>query len=395
MNERFQAPRTPVVISDGDAQAATRADRAQTELRRGRAIRWLDGAEVSQDGSSAGWVMVAIEALSADRLHWMSSLGAPLQMLLTAERALALGLVAGTPDNASVLLPLPADLTLEAVHGLAAVTPPIGAAGPPLAGIVAGPTLLPAEADAMTWALQLAKRARLMPALLVTRPPQAAMERLVAEQLLWVCGADVLQAQECSASSLRRVSDAQVPIAAHDDCELVLFREDHGGAEHVAIIVGHPDFRQPVPVRLHSSCLTGDLLGSLRCDCGDQLRRAIGRLAESGGVLLYLEQEGRSIGLANKLRAYRLQDEGLDTLDADRYLGFLADERDYGAAVAMLTALGISRIRLLTNNPKKIAALEDAGIEVVERLALHGPVNPHNARYIETKQERAGHLKAD
>jgi GTP cyclohydrolase II len=146
---------------------------------------------------------------------------------------------------------------------------------------------------------------------------------------------------------------------------------------------------------MHSSCLTGDLLGSLRCDCGDQLRRAVERLAVDGGVLLYLEQEGRSIGLANKLRAYRLQDAGLDTLEADSHLGFAADERDYGAAVSMLRELGISRIRLLTNNPRKIEALTTGGIEVVERQSLHAPVNPHNARYIETKQQRAGHLSED
>jgi GTP cyclohydrolase II len=294
-----------------------------------------------------------------------------------------------------VLLSLPADVTLDAVSGMAAVTP---SGIPPLEALpmsAVDEPLSPRRSRSMDSALQLAKRARLTPALLVVEARPAAMQALLDEQLLWVSSDDVSQMQGRGASSLRRVSDAQVPIAAHEDCELVLFREELGGAEHVAIIVGHPDFGQPVPVRLHSSCLTGDLLGSLRCDCGDQLRRAIERLAETGGVLLYLEQEGRSIGLANKLRAYRLQDEGLDTIDADRYLGFAADDRDYGAAVAMLKSLGIAQIRLMTNNPKKIAAMEAGGIEVVERLALHGPVNSHNARYIETKQERAGHLKPE
>lgn len=395
MNDRYQEHRTPTPASARAEQAATRVDRAQTELKHGRAIRLID--RDPPDGAvDDGCVLVAVEALTPARLRWLSSLGAPLQLLLTTERALALGLPApALQDAASVRLPLPAGVTLAAVLALAAVT----SEGPPRPDTLPVPSanglLSPNRARAMDSALQLAKRARLIPALLVVDASAQLEPTLAAEQLLWVAASDVALTPAGGGRTLRRISDAQVPIAAHDDCELVLFREDHGGAEHVAIVVGQPDFGQPVPVRLHSSCLTGDLLGSLRCDCGDQLRRAIERLAETGGVLLYLEQEGRSIGLANKLRAYRLQDEGLDTIDADRYLGFAADDRDYGAAVQMLESLGIARVRLLTNNPKKIAALEAGGIEVVERLALHGPVNPYNARYIETKQDRAGHLRGD
>lgn len=394
MNDRYQEHRTPTLASARAEQAATRVDRAQTELKHGRAIRLID--RDSPDGVvDAGCVLVAVEALTPTRLRWLSSLGAPLQLLLTIERALALGFPLSAPGpkaGASVRLPLPTGISLDAVQALAAVA----SDGPPAPDTLPVPSadgLVAGRARAMDSALQLAKRARLIPALLVVDASAEMEPSLAAEQLLWVAASDVALTPVGGGRTLRRISDAQVPIAAHDDCELVLFREDHGGAEHVAIVVGQPDFGQPVPVRLHSSCLTGDLLGSLRCDCGDQLRRAIERLAETGGVLLYLEQEGRSIGLANKLRAYRLQDEGLDTIDADRYLGFAADDRDYGAAVQMLESLGIARVRLLTNNPKKIAALEAGGIEVVERLALHGPVNPYNARYIETKQERAGHLK--
>ena len=135
-------------------------------------------------------------------------------------------------------------------------------------------------------------------------------------------------------------------------------------------------------------------MGSLRCDCGPQLQQAVARLAETGGVLLYLAQEGRGTGLANKLRAYRLQDTGLDTLQADRHLGFREDERDYAPAAAMLKALGYLRIHLLTNNPQKIAALRQSGIDVVDRKALLGQVNAHNERYIRTKQQ-AGHLGAE
>jgi GTP cyclohydrolase II len=183
-----------------------------------------------------------------------------------------------------------------------------------------------------------------------------------------------------------------VPLAGQENSRFVLFRETVADLEHVAIVVGDPDPAEPVLVRLHSSCLTGDLFASLRCDCGDQLRGAIERLGESGGVLLYLAQEGRGIGLANKLRAYARQDAGLDTIDADRYLGFRGDERNFAVAVHILKDLGIGRIRLLTNNPSKISALRQAGLDVVERLPIGGQINRHNERYIATKRDRAGHL---
>jgi GTP cyclohydrolase II len=149
-------------------------------------------------------------------------------------------------------------------------------------------------------------------------------------------------------------------------------------------------------VRLHSACLTGDLFGSLRCDCGEQLRTAVRRIAElGGGIQLYLDQEGRGIGLANKLRAYAIQDTGLDTLDADRHLGFRADERSYGVAAAMLGSLGVGPVQLLTNNPQKIAALRELGIDVIGRLSLITSTNVHNERYLRAKRERAGHLSGE
>jgi GTP cyclohydrolase II len=243
--------------------------------------------------------------------------------------------------------------------------------------------------------LRLTKRTRLVPALLMLELHPAALPGLRQTEVHRIFDTDLIAsagAEPGAASELIRVGDARMPIAACDDCTLVLFREPHGDAEHVAIVVGQPDLTLPVPVRMHSACLTGDLLGSLRCDCGDQLRLGIARLAETGGVLLYLSQEGRGTGLANKLRAYRLQDAGLDTIDADRHLGFGADERDFGPAVAMLKQLGISSIRLLTNNPHKIDSLRRGGLDVVDRVALLAPVNPFNARYVRTKHERAGHF---
>ena len=173
---------------------------------------------------------------------------------------------------------------------------------------------------------------------------------------------------------------------------MVSFRDPASGEDHVALVIGAFGGEPPL-VRLHSECLTGDVFGSLKCDCGPQLKHALRLIGDAGGgVLLYLRQEGRGIGLANKLRAYQLQDRGLDTVDANRRLGFADDERDYRMAAAMLRALGIDRVRLLTNNPAKVAGLEREGIAVAARIAHHMPTNPHNADYIATKQSRSGHL---
>ncbi|MGZ9032468.1 MAG: GTP cyclohydrolase II [Burkholderiaceae bacterium] len=372
--------------------AAIRVDRACIELRRGRLLA-LDANNLSDAPLAAGegggpapstLLVAAVETLSEAALRSLITAGTAPQLLLSVERLHALGWSeASTPRALSLRGPF----TLVQLQQLAAVT-----AGP------GDPSLL-GEADADTSAtpllhaaLALCKLARLLPALVVVRVDQGAV--LDADDVLRLDPADVARAAPMRAGALRRVSDAKVPLQAHEDCTLVLFREIDGDAEHVAIVVGRPVADEPVAVRLHSACLTGDLLGSLRCDCGLQLQRAVKRLAETGGVLLYLAQEGRGTGLANKLRAYRLQDVGLDTLQADRHLGFRDDERDYSPAAAMLRALGYPRIRLLTNNPHKIEALRRAGIEVVDRLPLHTPVNDHNARYMQTKQQ-AGHILAD
>ncbi len=201
------------------------------------------------------------------------------------------------------------------------------------------------------------------------------------------------QAPRFGHHALQLLSRARVPLADALDSEIAVFRDEHSLAEHVAVVIGKPDPTGAVPVRLHSACLTGDLLGSLRCDCGEQLRTAVARIAAlGGGVLLYLDQEGRGIGLPNKLRAYVLQDGGLDTVDADQHLGFLSDERTYDVAAALLLELGVKRIRLLTNNPQKIISLRDHGIEVVGRVPLVTTSNTHNERYLRAKHERAGHL---
>ena len=193
------------------------------------------------------------------------------------------------------------------------------------------------------------------------------------------------------AARLSIAARARLPVAGAEHAEIVAFRTPEQPGEHVALLIGQPHGRPPL-VRLHSECLTGDMLGSLKCDCGPQLHAAVERIAADGwGVLLYLRQEGRGIGLVNKLRAYALQDQGFDTVDANTRLGFAVDARDYRVAARMLDLLGQRTIRLLTNNPLKLAQLGAAGIVVAERVPHHLPPNPHNARYLDTKRDRTGH----
>ena len=194
------------------------------------------------------------------------------------------------------------------------------------------------------------------------------------------------------AAALRIATRARLPVAGDEEAKIVAFRAPGSADEHVALIVGQPDGATPPLVRLHSECLTGDVLGSLKCDCGPQLHAAIAAMKAAGwGILLYLRQEGRGIGLVNKLRAYQLQDQGFDTVDANTRLGFAVDARDFGVAAAMLRLIGQDRVRLLTNNPGKVAGLEAAGITVAERVRHALPANPHNERYLATKRDRTGH----
>lgn len=259
------------------------------------------------------------------------------------------------------------------------------------------PTPRPIEPidDIETAALALAHRARLIPAVVVAvvAPDNtAALARRLADySMLAVPAVDVQQSR--NDADIRRVSDARVPLPEAADSRLVVFREANGLAEHIAVLIGDPQhWPDAVPVRMHSACLTGDLFGSLRCDCGAQLKASVKQIAAlGGGALLYLDQEGRGIGLANKMRAYHLQDTGLDTVDADQVLGFGPDGRDYGVALSMLRALDISRVELLTNNPSKYQALSAGGIDVVRRHGVYGQLTPDNADYLQTKADRAGH----
>ncbi|MEO6092668.1 MAG: GTP cyclohydrolase II [Novosphingobium sp.] len=244
------------------------------------------------------------------------------------------------------------------------------------------------EVAAATAAMELARLAGVLPAFLVDPAPAGEAQHLAADDL----------AAWRDTARLVIATRARLPIAAADEAEIVAFRSADDMREHVALIIGRQDGDRPPLVRLHSECLTGDILGSLRCDCGPQLDAALAAMAQEAGqdagwgVLLYLRQEGRGIGLVNKLRAYRLQDQGFDTLDANARLGLPAEARDFPVAARMLELLGVRVIRLMTNNPAKVAALEAEGVTIAERVPHQHPANPHNARYLATKRDRAGHL---
>jgi len=239
-------------------------------------------------------------------------------------------------------------------------------------------------------ALELARLSLLLPAALVISLAEG-MEPDAS--VLRVDSASLRKFRQVSATRAKLVSRAAVPLEGAPKSEFVVFRGGEGMRDQVAIIVGTPDMSQPVSVRLHSACLTGDLFGSLKCDCGDQLRATVRWMAENeGGVLLYLDQEGRGNGIANKMRAYRLQAQGYDTYDADEVLGFDLDQRRFEFAADMLKQLGITRVRILTNNPLKIEALRRSGLDVVSDERVLGRLTKENTGYLAAKRDRAGHL---
>ncbi len=243
-------------------------------------------------------------------------------------------------------------------------------------------------------AIALAKQARLLPAAIVAAWPEAAsVERLAAEAGLTRLDELMVHRAAEASVAMSRVSGARVPTRFAQAGRVHVFRPADGGEEHYAVEIGAPDRAAPVLARLHSACFTGDVIGSLKCDCGPQLAAAMDQIAAEGaGVLLYMNQEGRGIGLANKMRAYALQDQGYDTVEANHRLGFEDDERDFRLGAEILKALGFSAVRLLTNNPRKIAMMEAAGVAVTERVPLKVGETPQNRAYLATKAAKSGHL---
>ena len=371
-------------------------DHAVGELRRGGFVT----LSATGDGCL---VMQAAEAVTPQSLGLLARLSdKPVALALTLRRAMVLGLVerTGSPDPTDVvLLHGPAGLEAERVLPLAAAAEQTPAAERLCLPENLSVTFFSGH-SAIGAAVRLVKLARLLPAAIIAQKLQTfeCCERstVIAESLpifITVNVEDIHTYDQCVARTLRPVSEAQVPLAGAENVRLIAFRPGDGGLEHLAIIVGMPDCTTPVLVRLHSECFTGDLLDSLRCDCGSQLRGAIAAMTTAGaGVLLYLAQEGRGIGLVNKLRAYQLQDRGFDTLEANGQLGFDDDERTYLPAAEMLRQLGFCRVRLMTNNPRKVEGLVSHGIDVIERVPHIFPSNAHNLSYIHTKATKGEHI---
>jgi GTP cyclohydrolase II len=338
--------------------------RAIDALRRG----W----PVAVDGLS----FLAVETADEEGLADFDGDG-PADLLISGNRAATLKLT-----NQREALPTEPVLIARApwvdlAAAVAVADPALDLATPLKGPFRTAPLRSPPTAGA---ALRLARLAGLLPAFF-TRPDGPAEARVATTDVMtFGSGAD-----------LRIVSRARLPSRFAEKAEIVAFRSDGDTAEHVALVVGAPTGEPPL-VRVHSECLTGDALGSLKCDCGPQLDAALEAIAAAGwGILLYLRQEGRSIGLVNKLRAYALQDQGFDTVDANLRLGFADDERDFSAAAHMLEKLGQTRIRLLTNNPRKAEALAGLGIAVAERVPLKAGEGEHNRSYLAAKRDRSGH----
>lgn len=342
---------------------ARRAAHAIDALRRGWPIRI----------KHAGNVICVAAIETATHVDGVSGL------LLSASRAATLKLVnqrAAADTSAPVVIEIPPDFNIALA--LAIADPTLDLRFPMKGPFAAISVLDPVPLSA---AMELARLAGLLPAFLILDENYSEGNEV---------GPDDVKAFDDS-GALEIAARARLPIAANADAEIIAFRSVVDSTDHIALLIGIRDSLPPV-VRLHSECLTGDVLGSLKCDCGPQLHEALHQISDaSWGILLYLRQEGRGIGLINKLRAYALQDQGFDTVDANTRLGFAIDARDFSIAARMLELLGVNSLRLLTNNPEKVAGLQAEGIEITERMPLKIASNPHNAHYLATKRDRTGH----
>ena len=361
------------------------AERSLFDLQRGRPVLVSTSRGFPPEN---GVLLATVEGLTSETLDRFRSLnGDAIRLAVTDHRARVMGLVSSGQGQDGMSLCLNRDASPEEIFRLSSS-----------AGNYAAVAVGLSEASIpQIGGLTLARLARLLPAIIGVRVDSSNLESLRADldsaAILTVTTNEITAMARNSSVEVTHVSDSPVPLEEAENARFMSFREANGILEHVAVLIGDREsWPDPVPVRIHSACLTGDLFGSLRCDCGDQLRGSLRVFAASGGgVLLYLAQEGRGIGFGNKLRAYALQQEGLDTVDADYTLGFGADERRYDAAVEMLRHLRIDRVRLLTNNPEKVRAVREGGVQVIDRQPLYGTLNRHNLRYVKAKVQRAGH----
>ena len=351
-----------------------RLARARADLRMGLPVV-LDG--------TVPHLAFAAETISDSRLAALHAMGSDPVLAVTDHRARTLKARAYDGDLARIEVPPDARLTWV-----------LGVADPAddLKTPMKGPLISARDGDAMAHraALHLTKSARLLPAALLA--PLSSRSFALEHDLTVLRTEQVIPALT-AAPDLAPVISARLPLSVSETGRLHVFRPEDGGEEHYAVEIGRPDRSKPVLARLHSACFTGDLLGSLKCDCGPQLRGALAQMgAEGAGVLLYLNQEGRGIGLANKMRAYSLQDQGFDTVEANHRLGFEDDERDFRLGADILRKMGFHSVRLLTNNPAKIAMMDKSGLTVTERVPLKVGENEHNTDYLATKANKSGHL---
>ncbi len=331
-----------------------------------------------------GVLVLSCETLSSQRLADILALGGEPVLAITARRAETLK--ARVYDGDLTRIALPPDATPAWVQSIA---DPAGDLRTPMKGPFSA--VREGSADLHRIAIALAKSARLLPAALVLQIDHPS--NFAALHGLTCIDAATAESALADRSPLHPVVNARLPLTVSEAGRLHIFRPEDGGEEHYAVEIGRPDRSQPVLTRLHSACFTGDLLGSLKCDCGPQLRGALAQMGQEGhGVLLYLNQEGRGIGLANKMRAYSLQDQGFDTVEANHRLGFEDDERDFRLGADILKTMGFSTARLLTNNPHKVSMMNASGIEVTERVPLKVGENHHNTAYLATKAAKSGHL---
>lgn len=353
-----------------------RVARARSDLRMGVPV------VVTEQGTGA--LVFAAETLTKDRLSDARSLQAGIVLAITGRRAETLKARAYDGDLARI--GLPSDVNLSWIRGVA---DPANDLSAPMKGPLN--TLRDGDPAIARLSLMLAKSARLLPSVMVVELEHPL--KFAQENDLTVVPAALAGPVLAETSTLSPVVAARLPMVASDAGRLNVFRPKDGGEEHYAIEVGRPNREEPVLVRLHSACFTGDVLGSLKCDCGPQLNGALDQMGQSGaGMLLYLNQEGRGIGLANKMRAYSLQDQGFDTVEANHRLGFEDDERDFRIGSEILKSLGITSVRLMTNNPRKVAMMEQNGIAVTERVPLQVGENRFNQAYLATKAAKSGHL---
>jgi GTP cyclohydrolase II len=348
-----------------DAAGERAVDRAIAEYRAGRPVAILNGSETL--------LTLNVEALD-DRIAAAFDALAPgrARLILPAARLRRLGLERSQPGVVSFPLPDATRAEVLALRIESRIDAPV------------------APTDALDEAaLELARVTMVTPAVYAV---PVATDTLSA-QIVQIEAADINDYRASQVKAMKIVGRAPVPLEFAAETEFVVFRGGEGLRDQVAIIVGKPDLSKPVAIRMHSACLTGDLFGSLKCDCGDQLRGTVQKMAEGdGGILLYLDQEGRGNGIANKMRAYKLQSQGWDTYDADEVLGFGLDQRRFDFAAVMLRQLGVDTVRVMTNNPEKIGALKAAGLEVVADQRAFGRPTAENIRYLASKRDRAGHF---